>query len=133
MKGNFIDTIRLKIRKAPMLQSYSKFIETDFGKLRVLDTQGSKPCIISVPDGPNVIEHHLELIEKLSANYRVICFEFPGLGFSYPNFTYDYSFERAAKIILQLMDILKVKQITSVFTSLNQTNNRSGLELATEL
>lgn len=119
MIGNFIDAIRFGIRKVPKLHSNSKFIETDFGKLRVLDTQGSNPCIISVPDGPNVIEHHLELIEKLSFNYRVICFEFPGLGFSYPNFAYNYSFERAAKIVLQLMDILKVPKAALCFSCSN--------------
>jgi pimeloyl-ACP methyl ester carboxylesterase len=119
MIGNFIDTIRLNIRKVSKLQNNTKFVETDFGKLRVLDTQGSNPCIISVPDGPNVIEHHLELIEKLSANFRVICFEFPGLGFSYPNFNHDYSFERAAKIILQLMDLLKVDKAALCFSCSN--------------
>lgn len=119
MNGNFIDTIRLRIRKTPKLENNTKFIETTFGNIRVLDTEGNSPCIISVPDGPNVIEHHIKLIEKLSLNYRVICFEFSGIGFSYPNFAHDYSFERSAKIILQIMDILKVEKAALCFSCSN--------------
>lgn len=68
-----------------------------------------KPVIISVPDGPNVIEHHENLVAGLSKNFRVICFELPGFGFSFPSFAYDYSLDQSAKVILQLMDILNVE------------------------
>ena len=87
MTGSFIDNIRFSLRNASSgTMSGTKIIETDFGKIRILDTQGSKPVIVNVPDGPNVIEHHYELIKLLSRNFRVICFEFPGIGFSYPQY-----------------------------------------------
>jgi pimeloyl-ACP methyl ester carboxylesterase len=95
-----------------------------------LDTKGNKPVIISVPDGPNVIEHHQNLIEKLSVNFRVICFEFPGLGFSFPSFEHDYSFERSAKILLQLMDILKVEKAALCFSCSNSFYAIKAAEIA---
>lgn len=119
MTGNFIDAARLKIRSLPENSGNVKLIETDYGKLRVCDTQGGKPVIMNVPDGPNVIEHHEYLIEKLSKNFRVICFEFPGFGFSYPSMAHDYSLERGAKIILQLMDILHVSRAALLFSCSN--------------
>lgn len=96
MNGFIIDTTRLQIRKLwksfpDNWASNITMIDTDYGKIRVKDTKGNKPVIISVPDGPNIIEHHEELIAKLAVNYRVICFELPGLGFSYPSLAYDYS------------------------------------------
>ena len=120
MKGNFIDTLRYRTKKIPIITHKNiKLIETDFGNLRVFDTQENKPVLINVPDGPNVIEHHLELIQQLSKTFRVICFEFPGFGFSYPNSKYDYSLEKSAKLILNLMDILKVNRATLSFSCSN--------------
>jgi pimeloyl-ACP methyl ester carboxylesterase len=118
--GNLIDNFRFSLKKIPTnFGSQMKFVSTDYGKIRVFDTKGDKPVIINVPDGPNVIEHHENLIAKLSKNFRVICFEFPGLGFSYPNSRYDYSTEKAAKLIINLLDILKIERATAAFSCSN--------------
>lgn len=120
MTGNFIDVFRTKFREGyGSISPYIKLVETGYGKIRVLDTQGNKPVIINVPDGPNVIEHQEYLIEKLSEKFRVICFEFPGFGFSYPTSKYDYSLDKSARIILNLMDILKVERATLSFSCAN--------------
>ncbi len=124
MSGFIIDTARLKTRK--LWKGFPTnwgdditMIDTDYGKIRVKDTKGNKPIIISVPDGPNVIEHHEELMTKLADNYRVICFELPGFGFSYPSLTYDYSFDMTAKIIINVMDVLQVKRTSLSFSCAN--------------
>jgi pimeloyl-ACP methyl ester carboxylesterase len=132
MIGNFIDTIRLGKSTLPSSIINAQFVETSYGKLRVLDTKENKPVIISVPDGPNVIEHHQNLIEKLSVNFRVICFEFPGLGFSYPTFSHTHSFELSAKILLQLMDILKVGKAALCFSCSNGFYAIKAAEIAPE-
>lgn len=120
MAGNFIDNIRFNYRQnTPDWDSNTKLIATGFGTIRVLDTRENKPVIINVPDGPNVIEHHQNLITELSKNFRVICFEFPGLGFSYPNSNYDYSLVAASNLIINLMDILKVNRATLAFSCSN--------------
>ncbi|MFT5823754.1 MAG: pimeloyl-ACP methyl ester carboxylesterase [Crocinitomix sp.] len=120
MKGNFIDTYRFRLKKSRKeWKDGIHMISTDFGEIRVLDSLGGKPIIINVPDGPNVIEHHQELIQKLAKNYRVICFELPGIGFSYPNSNYDYSFPNASKLIINLMDILKIEKAALAFSCSN--------------
>ncbi len=124
MSGFVIDTSRLRIRKLwrgfpNNWASDIEMIDTDYGKIRVKDTKTNKPVIISVPDGPNVIEHHEELTTKLAENYRVICFELPGFGFSYPSFVFDYSFDMTAKVIINVMDVLKVKRTSISFSCAN--------------
>ncbi|NJM80894.1 MAG: alpha/beta hydrolase [Flavobacterium sp.] len=120
MTGNFIDTFRTQFKTTQYnLKNNYSIISTDFGKVRVFDTKESKPVIISVPDGPNVIEHHENLILKLSKDYRVICFEFGGLGKSYPNSKYDYSFDKSSRLIINLMDILKIERAIFSFSCSN--------------
>ncbi len=121
MTGKFIDTLYyLNAKTKTAFSEGFFFVETQYGKLRVFDTGGSnKPTIINVPDGPNMIEHQLNLVSKLSKRYRVICFEYPGLGFSYPNETYDYSFESGSYLLLHLMEILKVKVASLLFSCSN--------------
>lgn len=120
MSGNFIDTFRTHFKTGHTnLKSNYSIISTDFGKVRVFDTKENKPVILSVPDGPNVIEHHENLILKLSKDYRVVCFEFGGLGKSYPNSNYDYSFDRSSRLIINVMDILKIEIATFCFSCSN--------------
>jgi len=120
MTGNVIDNLRFKFKKLnPEFNQSTFFIDTDYGKLRVLDTKEKKPIIINVPDGPNVIEHQQKLIEKLSANFRVICFEYPGLGFSFPNSNYNYTIEAGTNVLLQIMNILKLEKVSLLFSCSN--------------
>ncbi|SFD05156.1 alpha/beta fold hydrolase [Algibacter pectinivorans] len=120
MAGDFIDIFRctLKKRQTNLTNNFS-IVSTNFGKVRVFDSRGNKPVIISVPDGPNIIEHHNNLISKLSHNFRVICFEFIGLGYSYPNFKYDYSFNKASLLVINLMDILRIEKAALCFSCSN--------------
>ncbi|MBX2914537.1 MAG: alpha/beta hydrolase [Cyclobacteriaceae bacterium] len=119
MKGNFIDNMRFRWRAPLQLDDGYFYLDTDYGKIRVLDTKGNKPVLINVPDGPNVIEHQLSLVKKLSENYRVICFEYPGLGFSYPDSKYDYTFKSGSNLLVQLMDSLNIRKATLIFSCSN--------------
>ena len=120
MTGNFIDTFRVAFKNKYVNPNPEiHLLETDFGRVRVLDTQGEKPIIINVPDGPNVIEHHHYLIKELSEKFRVICFEFPGFGFSPPTSEYDYSLNKSAGIILNLMQIMELKKAALSFSCAN--------------
>lgn len=120
MNGNFIDSVRcrFKNRYTSLPPNYS-FVKTDFGIVRVYDSKGDGPVILSVPDGPNVIEHHQNLISELAKNFRVICFEFIGLGKSYPNRKYDYSFIKASGLTINLMDILNIEKAALAFSCSN--------------
>lgn len=119
MTGQIIDTLRYARKSLPPFSDGFFYLDTDFGKIRVFDTKGSLPIIINVPDGPNVIEHQIPLINDLSKNYRVICFEYPGLGFSYPNNKYDYSFSNGSNLLFQVMNSLKLDKASLLFSCSN--------------
>jgi len=133
MNGKFVDRLRFSLKKRKIenfvWQSNISIIQTDYGKLRVLDTKGNKPIIINAPDGPNIIEHQEKLILALSKKFRVVCFEFPGLGFSYPSSNFNYSVNNGANTILNLMDILKIDK---AILSLSCSNGFYGIK-ATEI
>jgi pimeloyl-ACP methyl ester carboxylesterase len=119
MTGQIIDTLRYYWKSTPQFSDGFFYLDTDFGKIRIFDTKGNLPIIINVPDGPNVIEHQIPLINELSKNYRVICFEYPGLGFSFPNNKYDYSFINGSSLLLQVMDSLKLDKVSLLFSCSN--------------
>lgn len=124
MAGHIIDFTRLAIRKA--IYGFPEnwlpdiyLLQTDYGTIRIRDTKGNKPVIISAPDGPNVIEHHEELINQLANDFRIICIELPGLGFSYPSYSYDFSASMTKKVIINILDILKIDRASLSFSCSN--------------
>lgn len=119
MPGSFIDNLLFSLKSPPDFGERFIYLDTDFGKIRAFDTKGNKPVIINVPDGPNVIEHQLLLIKELSKNFRVVCFEYPGMGFSFPNSSYDYSFESGAKLLMQVTNILDLDRPSLLFSCSN--------------
>ncbi len=96
-----------------------RMITTSAANLRVLDTGGSLPPLLIAPDGPCVIEHYLDLIQKLAENFRVICFDMPGFGFSYPRLNYSFGLKETADALVELMDTLAVKQAVFAFSCAN--------------
>ena len=120
MTGRFIDNIVFKLKKPSQpVDENTFFVDTTYGRIRILDTKSSKPILINVPDGPNVIEHQMNLIKLLSKNFRVICFEYPGLGMSYPNANYNYSIDSGSNLLLEIINILKLEKVSLLFTCSN--------------
>ena len=118
MTGRYVDNMLYALRKHKHFDSLD-YLDTDFGKIRIFDSGGSKPVIINVPDAPNTIEHQTHLLQELSKKYRVVCFEYPGTGFSYPNSKFDYSFDSGSDLIFQVMDILKIEKSSLIFSCSN--------------
>ena len=97
----------------------TNILDTDAGKIRIKDTGGNKPALVMVPDGPCVIEHFESLITELLPHFRVICFDMPGLGFSYPKLSYNFGLEKSTKIIISVLDALKIERATLSFSCVN--------------
>jgi pimeloyl-ACP methyl ester carboxylesterase len=115
-----IAAIRGRITQERSLQRESmKLLSTQSGVLRILDTAGQKPPLLIVPDGPCSIEHYLDLIDLLSPDFRVICFDLPGFGFSYPAWGYDFSVAKTADTIVEVMDLLNIPFAALAFTCAN--------------
>ncbi|MGH8455625.1 MAG: alpha/beta fold hydrolase [Stenotrophobium sp.] len=97
----------------------TRLLATRRGQLRVHDSGGQGPVVLMVPDGPNVIEHHLPVIALLSPHARVICFDMPGFGFSRPAPGYDHGLQAGAGTVLAVMDALDVKEAALHFSCAN--------------
>ncbi|MEO8151842.1 MAG: alpha/beta hydrolase [Rhizobacter sp.] len=94
-------------------------IDTPMGLVRVYDSGSESPCVVLTPDGPNVIEHYERLIELLSPRLRVVCFDMPGFGHSYPQPRYEHSLDQGARVVLGVLDGLGIKTATLAFSCAN--------------
>lgn len=114
MIGHWFDTALHILRRpdAGRWGAGTRLIDTDAGRLRVRDTGGNRPVLLMTPDGPCVIEHHAELIDALAADFRVVCFDQPGFGYSYPCLGYAHRLEQGAQAILAVMDALGIARAT---------------------
>ena len=98
---------------------FTRSIDTPVGSVRVYDSGSTKPCVVFVPDGPNVIEHYEALIGLLSQRLRVVCFDMPGFGFSFPQSSYGHSLDQGARAVLGVLDNLGIGTATLAFSCAN--------------
>jgi len=94
-------------------------IETPVGCVRVYDSESAEPCVVFVPDGPNIIEHYETLFSLLSQRLRVVCFDMPGFGYSLPQPSYGHSLDQGARAVLGVLDGLGIKKATLAFSCAN--------------
>ncbi len=94
-------------------------IDTPVGLVRVYDSGPGNPCVVFVPDGPNVIEHYETLVGLLSQRLRVVCFDLPGFGYSFPQSSYGHSLDQGARAVLGVLDGLGIKQAALAFSCAN--------------
>lgn len=104
---------------AEAMRAAFSVIDTDAGRIRVVDSASPGPVVVFVPDGPNVVEHYQALIHRLSPSCRVVCFDMPGFGFSLPHASYAHSLDQGAKLVLSVLDHLKIRKATLAFSCAN--------------
>ena len=124
MSGAYIDSAIAAIRGSrkqvsSLSSAQMKLLRTQSGTLRILDTGSEKQPIVLVPDGPCVLEHYADLISLLSQDFRVVCFDLPGFGFSYPSFGFDFSVTQTADTIVEVMDLMAIPMAALAFTCAN--------------
>jgi pimeloyl-ACP methyl ester carboxylesterase len=97
----------------------TRMVDTRAGRVRLRDTGGRGPVIVMVPDGPNVIEHHADVIELLRPHARVVCFDMPGFGFSAPRASYAHTLEQGAEAVVAVLDALGIDEAALSFSCAN--------------
>ncbi len=105
--GTLVDTIRLARRRAPLSalgQPGMNQIELRRARIRYLDTGGSGRPVVIAPDPPNTIEHHLDMVAALQGKHRVIVFDLPGFGFSYPRMGFSFNVSEQCDLIVELLE-----------------------------
>lgn len=110
----------------------TRLVDTPSGRVRLHDSGSDKPCVVLVPDGPNVIEHYAELIALLSEKFRVVVFDMPGFGFSFPRRAYRHSLDDGAKVVLGVLDALDIGAATLAFSCANGFYALRAAQLAPE-
>ena len=100
-------------------QLITRMVNTPVGAVRVFDSQSPKPCVVLVPDGPNVIEHYDALFTLLSQQLHVVCFDMPGFGFSLPEPAYAHSLDQGASAVIGVLDALDIERATLAFSCAN--------------
>lgn len=106
---------RGRVPAAPLIS----ILDTEQGPVRVLDTGGTAPAVVLVPDGPNVIEHYASLIERLRSTRRVVVFDLPGFGFSFPQAHYHHALAQGGSVILSVLGAVDLRDATLVCTCVN--------------
>jgi pimeloyl-ACP methyl ester carboxylesterase len=106
-------------RQSPEPVLDTQLIVTTSGLVCAYDSHSDKPCVIFVPDGPNVLMHYQKLVGLLSDRFRVVCFDMPGFGRSIPSMTYSHSLDHGASTVLAVMDALKIEKATLAFSCAN--------------
>jgi pimeloyl-ACP methyl ester carboxylesterase len=124
MNGVLVDTLvtsfgRTAAQKRGAHESGLCYVQTRAAALRVSDTGGSKPALVLTPDGPCVIEHFDGLIRSFSEHFRVVCFDMPGTGFSFPNHGYRFGLAETADVFVELLDALSIPKAAFAFTCAN--------------
>jgi len=97
----------------------TRSVDTPVGPVRVYDSGSGLPCVVFVPDGPNVIEHYEHLFGLLSPRLRVVCFDMPGFGFSFPKASYGHALDQGAAAVLGVLDALGIRKATLAFSCAN--------------
>jgi pimeloyl-ACP methyl ester carboxylesterase len=92
---------------------------TPHATVELHDTGSDRPCVVLVPDGPNVVAHYTELIALLKDHFRVLCFDMPGFGHSIPSAGYGHSLDQGAATVIAVLDALKIESATLAFSCAN--------------
>ena len=107
--------LSLRGRFAKLPTGTYRYADLAQARIRYRDTGGGGPVVLITPDPPNTIEHYNELIDALSSRMRVICFDLPGFGFSFPHMRFRFSPAEQEQAIVGLLDALEVETATLAF------------------
>lgn len=98
MKANFLDTHPLspvqRARRsewARLSRPGVRYVETDTVCFRVREGGSGSPTVVFFADGPNALEHHDSIFERVSSWTSVVVVDPPGFGFSTPNPNFDFT------------------------------------------
>lgn len=117
----YVDTLRLAPRAIPATALRDPDLAVanlSRARVRYLDTRTRGDVVVIAPDPPNTIEHHRAMVERLRATHRVIVFDLPGFGFSYPKLRYGFTASDLGGTLCELLDTLRIKDATVLFSCL---------------
>lgn len=113
MRAVDIDILRLSRRLSTMDRETItgsrpgiQLLELDDSYVRIRTAGVGPRTIVVACDPPNVVENYDAVIAALEADFRVVVFEQPGFGFSYPKAGFDFTRRDYARVLTQVLDRL---------------------------
>ncbi|MBY0459892.1 MAG: alpha/beta hydrolase, partial [Gemmataceae bacterium] len=122
--AHLVDAARLAFRRSRCEAAASgiRTLACAAGRIRVFDSgpeRHDSPVVVIAPDGPNAIEHYSELVRLLAGQLRVVVFDLPGFGRSYPSADFRFRLADGAKATLEVLDALDIRRATLAFPCAN--------------
>lgn len=116
--ASYMDKLPSNSKSNPDSKYESQWLKLERGTIRYVRRGNfqAKDTVILMPDPPNTIEHMEELISLLEPNFQVVAFEGVGFGYSTAGFSYDFSLEHNADVIIELLKKLDVKRAILALT-----------------
>jgi pimeloyl-ACP methyl ester carboxylesterase len=84
-----------------------RYVETETVSFRVREGGAGGPTIVFFADGPNALEHHDPIFDRLIPWTRVILIDPPGFGFSTPKPNFDFKVGSFADAFAELLTSLE--------------------------
>ncbi len=110
MQGYDIDIWRLQRRAKRLDPAWVtktrpgiRLIDLPITQVRVRVAGKGNRTIVFACDMPNVVENYDEVIRCLENDYRVVCFEQPGFGFSYPKPGFNFTRQAYADVLADVL------------------------------
>lgn len=122
--GGRFDSLALARRRPPPIDARDRArgfrrVELDSASIRVRELGRGRRTVVFIPDPPNTIEHYDELFERLAGDVRIVCFEAPGFGLSYPKSSRcSLCADEYAELFAEVLDRCEVRDATFVASCL---------------
>jgi pimeloyl-ACP methyl ester carboxylesterase len=91
-----------------------RMLELPQTRIRVRTAGSDGPTLVFACDMPNVVESYDEIIRLLANDFRIVCFEQPGFGFSYPKPGFGFTLRDYAGAMAAMLAALDLGPYTLV-------------------
>ena len=116
MFASFFDTVLPTLRSSSLIQGPAsqsrpniQFMDMGITWIRYCLSGDSGPTIVLNTDPPLTIESYDQTIAELSRHFRVVVFEIPGFGFSFPKrLDFKYDFDSITVILVEFLQRLNL-------------------------
>jgi 2-hydroxymuconate-semialdehyde hydrolase len=92
----------------------ARFVETRSGRVHCIDVGQGAPVLLIHGSGRGIVDWQEGVVERLSANHRVIAFDCFGFGRSERNVRFTYGYDLWIRQAVDLLDALGVERVTVV-------------------
>ena len=122
--GGRFEAAALARRRPPPIDGHDRLrgyrrLELDTASVRVRELGRGPRTFVFIPDPPNTIEHYDDLFARLADDARIVCFEAPGFGLSYPKtHRFSHSAGEYADQFAEILDRCEVRGATMVASCL---------------